>query len=1253
MSCGLMVHRRGRATSSLLSSRAAAVLLAFFGLATAAGCEDGCGTEPPPNNGEPSILITSTSRQLQADGVSFVEVSVRAYDASTNPDNTAITVTVDDGSVASAVHNVGDDEKQLTGTPENGVLTFEFRCDALSTGAVTISAQNGNASATSSVECTEPVGTVSIAVLTDDTYPCTNLIADGESFCRQPVRVELVTPNVTVPQQNQSLTVTVESATLTNPGEGVDPVVTDLDLLSADSDTVQLPQRQVSTSTDADGLAAFRIYTRLDSPMAIRIKVTGSAANGQELDQTVNVTVGAFDSQATVEISAAASSIGSDLTTTLTVTAADHQGGTPVPGDLVKLRVPAESGVVLSADGAVFDETEGTLEVSIEGGTAEVTLDAPVVTALTTVTVTATYQPHPSLPRIADSTEVKIYPENSILLNVEVDPDLIQSDQNEISTLTATVTEFTAGQVVAKQGATVRFTVGSLFRSRVGIGTRQANENPPLNDPSFLLTKDEVSDVDGLADVQISSRNERVRGAAEITVEVLEAGDVVAESTVNIDIEREPILQSIVFVTATPPVIGVRGGAYPSSSVVVFQVFDDLAQPLPNVAMTFDLNATSDPEAVVVPQGMTDATGKVSTTLSAGTQAGPISVVATAFFNGRQMTTESLPIAVTGGLPSFANSYIQCDPDEQAQLPPATINCTVVLADRFTNRAPANLPVQFRAEGGNINSVVMTGTEGSATASFVQGTPGGASTALYSRSGDSWSYGAALPAGPGAMVTDEATRYGVAQNEACFDGNSWSTCSAFDLCFEGENATTSDLSGNLVYCPLRIDDSDDVGCWNKLEAAAVTGDADHLSQALLDDLGITRAAAQTLLDTSMTPQVYFQGTDAAADQVRAIVDAHLDNMFRCGPSTACITGNFSGVSFIAGDECLVAPGCMDWNPSTECPQDGLRTVTAIVRGEESFTDLNGNGIFDYEDVDGNGRHSPGEPVRELGPLVPLDFHDVVVDMPEPFLDKDDNCFADDFTGSLRLTTYDAIRRTDVYSDEDGSGGYGYVLEDPANPGQTLPEPLLTNQQWDRDKEIFFSDHVLIVEGAPRLKVGTPCVAVGADETCPYNGESYLCEPAGDLDGGVLVGCYPRTTDASPRQPNEGVVLRYRWIDNNGNCFSPGFSYRAGVYDDSDFFFFDDIDIDRNILDTFRLTRDHCGVAEYTMDRREWCSALPFVGAPSYSEVEYVAECYATLNDDGIESRKIAFRLSDADVTIGEDTIGTASIALNVNCTGAP
>ena len=68
-------------------------------------------------------------------------------------------------------------------------------------------------------------------------------------------------------------------------------------------------------------------------------------------------------------------------------------------------------------------------------------------------------------------------------------------------------------------------------------------------------------------------------------------------------------------------------------------------------------------------------------------------------------------------------------------------------------------------------------------------------------------------------------------------------------------------------------------------------------------------------------------------------------------------------------------------------------------------DLNGNGLFDFTDENDNDKHDSFE-----------NDHEPFIDMPEPFLDKNNNCGYDAFstepggfqTGE-RMALYDAIR----------------------------------------------------------------------------------------------------------------------------------------------------------------------------------------------------------------------------------------------------
>src|SRR5207248_766599 len=94
----------------------------------------------------------------------------------------------------------------------------------------------------------------------------------------------------------------------------------------------------------------------------------------------------------------------------------------------------------------------------------------------------------------------------------------------------------------------------------------------------------------------------------------------------------------IVFKTVDPSTtpLGVLGGALPASALITFVLIDDEGQPLPNVAVHFSRNATSDPGIVIQPNKISDSSGTVTTVLSTGTLPGPVTVIATAIVTNSQ-----------------------------------------------------------------------------------------------------------------------------------------------------------------------------------------------------------------------------------------------------------------------------------------------------------------------------------------------------------------------------------------------------------------------------------------------------------------------------------------------------------------------------------------------------------------------------------------------------------------------------------------
>jgi hypothetical protein len=404
-----------------------------------------------------------------------------------------------------------------------------------------------------------------------------------------------------------------------------------------------------------------------------------------------------------------------------------------------------------------------------------------------------------------------------------------------------------------------------------------------------------------------------------------------------------------------------------------------------------------------------------------------------------------------------------------------------------------------------------------------------------------------------------------------------------------------------------------VDCWDANEAGVLTRDASQLSAEVLAQADVaayvSANGADALIDLAHydvgeTPAdhpsvIYHSPNHPGYAALRALIASYRAGLFNCGFPTSCLTGVRGGLTWLQGDECSVAAGCMDFSASTRCPNDGLLTVTAIARGEESFTDLNGNGVLDFQDSNGNGRHDDAsvEPLLEDGTTPPTDpdarlqaFRDIVVDMPEPTLDKNDNCYYDDYDDVERLSTWSKIQIGDLYIDEDGDGLYGYSIED--NQGNVV-ERRLTNGTWDRDKQLFFQTHMLSLAEGPYFEYGQPCAGPS-----PGGVPDTQCTVAA-ANGGQLAVCYeygPGVYLAPDCVPDvnevvtagETIRLSYRYVDSNGNCWSPGLDAFTHVFESF------------NLTDLGAAGRTYglseCGLSNAGRSTSQpWCEEAPSLG----------------------------------------------------------
>lgn len=1168
-----------------------------FRLVAAACALSAMACVPTTDNQDSIALVAEGNPRIPADGQTTLLIRLTAMNGD-SPDNSQVKLSTASGVLGGEGVNVEGNGNAASVTPQDGSASFTFRCNEGETGSIFIRAESENKNGGILVQCVQ----VSLRLtLSPDLSACNNLQADGTSYCAVVLNLSgdgAVAEEGTV---GVPIRVAVNSA-LTNFNEEGDPRV----LSELQGGTLA---DYLEIETDNTGSAAFRVYsTRRDLVQTLSIRATVPQTGGSSETEEFSVVIQPFEDNSSITLRSEPDVIGTGQTTTLQVSATTLDG-TPASQAEVTISVPPGSGATL---GDVPNPTDSVTIVLDVGGTGSVVFNAPDVGEETVVQVSARYVPSTAVSALEVSETITVFPEDALMLEGFAAPQQIRSDANETARLTAVLRRFRNGAFEPVVDVPITFRVRPGDSARVMIGTRPdplpSGFAPTLSATvSTLLAIDEASgDEVGRASILISAQNERVRGRTIIEVTTEENG-VQYETEIELDVERDPVPQSLIFLSAAPETIHVRGSAFAAASVLSFQVLDDTNQPLPDVFVRFDLNRTADPSATVLGGEFTGPDGTVSTVVSAGTQAGPLSVIATATFEDRSLSAESLPLVVQGGLPTFTESYISCEDAELAQVPPFTATCAAVLVDRFTNRAPANLAVHFRAEGGNVNPVSVTDSDGNAALTYATGGLGASTASLLSANYDSWSYAAILPLDAN-QITTQNPRFDAAARTACFDASSRTECDLVGMCR---------VALNEPYCPLGLDfAAPEDNCWDHLNAFALTGDSADIGPELLRAIAELRGgnpdvlsdltAARNFLENDFDPSLitgfnYFvddvENTVSNHEYVRTVVDTYLQNQFRCGFQTSCLVGQRSGLDFINHDSCPLGSGCMDFSTSTLCPHDGLLTLSAYFRGEESFIDVNGNGQFDFFDENNSGQHEYQETAFEP-----------YIDLPEPYLDRNDNCVYDDLSASERLQPVERIRHSDIFSDSDGSGDFGF--RDPQGPDEPRN---FTNSHWDRDTTVFLSRHLLALGEFVFLEFGQPCRnnQIGEQVTCDladrFEAAGYprtaLCEEAG-TGRGLAQGCIdPLMREAAPviLGPDDSFNFSYRWRDANGNCASPGFAAEATATAEGSVEAIGETQIE--------LTKGYCGfqVGALPNVNRPWCAEQRSLGS-KLIDIKVAANC---------------------------------------------
>lgn len=1093
----------------LRAHRLAVAALVVFG-GGLGGCA-GCEPTPPDGNGRPSITVRfPEGNTVQADGVTRLHFTLKAQNGKGGADTSPLTIEVPSGSIALAGGEFVTGTTLVNAPAEDGTLDLEYLCVPNTTGNVVLAVANGNADTDVNISCAEPAGDIIITV-TDNSQECRGLEADGvDTSCVISLNIVERANGVTLPQTGTA-TVTVFD-TIPSEDDGGSRLV-----LAGRTDTLVV-------SLDENGNGSFGMVAP-DVPETIRFSVTFN-------ETTVNrdFIIDEFRDETQIILPGPQTTVGGNpLIVTVEV---KNEDGDPARDQAVKLTVTggADDGTVEAPNIAAAQ----TIEVPLDAdGRVDVTINTPVVTARTVYTLTAEFAyPQAEEPK-KESVTIEAREADALILNLGFDRSTVRSDIFDERTARLEV-EFTRDNAPV-QGGSVTLSIGAADGARINFVVPSALD-PNATPVTFTLDQADF-DANGVAEIDVVAVENVPSGTARIVAVGTDADPVSPdeEKSINLDVERAPVLQSIIAEQPQPSVIGVLGSILPSTTLVRFQLKDDRDEPMSGVPVEFATNATADRGLTFIENDVSDAQGFVQTILGAGTIAGPVSVVVTASpvspdpgVTPDTLTVQSPSIAIVGGLPNFLASFVSCS-GAIANREGEDYTCAVTLVDRFSNVVP-DQTVQFRAEGSGSSAVGVSDASGVAGATLTLDD----GDLVSGTSLPNWSYGF-VPL-PGSAV---ATAF-----PGCFDATLTTGCDLLQLC-----------ANHPADCPL------EPGCLADAQDAEVALDI----QAGFATLGVRDVG----------------------------VDDYVAKHRACGFPVSCLTGvqtAVDGVLDLPGDECDVSLGCMDYSSRTECPHDGLVSVTASTRGEESFSDGNGNGKFDFEDTTiDNNLHDFGEPLttraeRCLGGVCELDISqsctvdtdctglvalDAFIDLPEPFLDKNDSCSYDDYTNvpRFRFTPSERARHTDLFSDVDVSSTFGF------EEGQA--GLLETNGHYDPDTETFLSAHVLTV-GAPRFIVGTPCTPGTAN--CIEN-----VTPEG------IIGINPSGVPATIAS-NGSIELVYRWADGNGNCPSPGFALSSATSSTGPVKTFGDLDLTLNDV--------NCGFLTGTNRIKPFCEDIPALGAPA-------------------------------------------------------
>lgn len=299
-----------------------------------------------------------------------------------------------------------------------------------------------------------------------------------------------------------------------------------------------------------------------------------------------------------------------------------------------------------------------------------------------------------------------------------------------VSTATITV-QATPSSITANGTATISATVKDSNGNAVADGTPVVFS---LSTPTFgSLSNSTVTTANGNGVATTTFTASAISGVVTIT-----ATSIGVSNYTSLTVGTVPggavATGSIQFVSAVPPIIGIKGAGKEETSQITYLVSDINGNPVNGATVNFTMAGPNGGEYI----GDIDSTPNTATSVSvngnavvilhSGKIAGTVNIIATTFISGVPLSSSAAPVSIGGGVASashftLASSIINLEGLVWMNLQSKVI---ALLGDRFGNYNVMNgTSVSFYAEeSGAIDAQGITGAATGTNVSGIDATPG-------------------------------------------------------------------------------------------------------------------------------------------------------------------------------------------------------------------------------------------------------------------------------------------------------------------------------------------------------------------------------------------------------------------------------------------------------------------------------------------------------------------------------------------------